>query len=150
MAARRTRWYAFRTMTSVEEASWGVRAAISGATSRQDLSKMLDDLRKALPATRSFFGVILDLSAAGAVNPELRDLFLHAIRFLSSRGMVRLAAGVPGGLLASQLKRLCAEAGIAQGLRCIDASREGWKLVAEQWAVSGRDPEALATVPSAT
>jgi len=102
---------------------------------------MLDDLRKALPAARPNFGSILDMSAAGAVNPELRDLFLHALKFLISRGMVRMAAGVPGGLLASQLKRLCAEAGIAQGLRCLDAKDEGWKLAAEQWAVSGREPE---------
>ena len=142
MATCCTRWYAVRTMTSVEEASWGVRAAISGTPSRQDLSKMLDDLRRALPAVRPFFGVILDMSAAGAVNPELRDLFLHALKFLTSRGMVRMAAGVPGGLLASQLKRLCAEAGVAPGLRCLDANDGGWKLVAEQWAVSARDPEA--------
>ena len=134
-------------MTSVEEASWGVRVAIAGAPTRQDLSKLLDDLRKAVPATRPFFGVILDMSAAGAVNPELRDLFLHALRFMTSRGMVRLAAGVPGGLLASQLKRLCTEAEIVMGLRCLDAADEGWKLGAEHWAVSGRDPES--TVPLA-
>ena len=102
---------------------------------------MLDDLRRALPAVRPFFGVILDMSAAGAVNPELRDLFLHALRFMASRGMVRIAAGVPGGLLASQLKRLCAEAGIPQGLRCLGGNDPGWKLVAEQWAVSGREPD---------
>lgn len=100
---------------------------------------MLDDLRKALPAARPPFGGILDMSAAGPVNPELRDLFLHALRLMTSRGMVRLAAGVPGGLLASQLKRLCAEADISQGLRCLDANGEGWKLVAEQWAVSGQE-----------
>ena len=129
------------TMTSIEEASWGVRAAIAGTPTRQDLSKMLDDLRRALPAARPFFGVILDMSAAGAVNPELRDLFLHAIKFLTSRGMVRLAAGVPGGLLASQLKRLRAEAGIEHGLRCLDAKDPGWKQASELWAVSGREPE---------
>jgi hypothetical protein len=133
-------------MTSIEDSSWGVRASIAGAPTRQDLSKMLDDLRRALPATRPFFGVILDMSAAGAVNPELRDLFLHAIKFLTSRGMVRLAAGVPGGLLASQLKRLCAEAGIDQGLRCLDAKDPLWKQVAEQWAVSGREPEVSAPI----
>jgi hypothetical protein len=143
MAARRTWWYTSRTMTSVEEASWGIRASIAGAPTRQDLSKVLDDLRKALPAARPVFGVILDMSAAGAVNPELRDLFLHALKFLASRGMVRLAAGISGGLLASQLKRLCAEADVAKGLRCIDAHGDGWKLVAEQWAVSAREPEGL-------
>ena len=141
-------WYPIGTMTSVEEASWGVRASIAGTPSRQDLSKMLDDLRRALPAVRPPFGVILDMSAAGAVNPELRDLFLHALRFMTSRGMARIAVGVPGGLLASQLKRLCAEAGIAQGLRCLDGNDPGWKLVAEQWAVSGREPEGAS--PSST
>lgn len=126
-------------MFRMDDFSWGLRLETVQNPNRMDLSKLLDDLRKALPSARPFFGVILDMSGSGPINPELRDLFLHAVRFLSSRGMVRMAACVSSGLVAAQLKRLASEAGIAQGLRCIETSHEGWKLAAEHWAVSGRD-----------
>ena len=117
---------------------------------RQDLSKLLDDLRKALPAARPFFGSILDMTSAVSVNPEHRDLLLQMVRFLHSRGMVRMAVGVPSALAASQLKRLSAEAGTLPGLRCLDVHDNAWKSQAEHWAVSGRDPEALMGTPSTT
>ncbi|MBK8801824.1 MAG: hypothetical protein IPN71_07160 [Fibrobacteres bacterium] len=107
-----------------------------------ELSKFLDDLRKSLPSARPFFGIIFDLSTTGPINPEVRDLLLHSMRFLASRGMVRTAACVANGLLASQLRRLLREAGTGEGLRCIDVHKDGWKLAAEHWAVSGHEPGA--------
>lgn len=105
-----------------------------------ELSKFLDDLRKSLPTARPFFGIIFDVSGTGPINPEVRDLLLHSVRFLASRGMLRTAACVSNGLLASQLRRLNREAGTAEGLRCIDAQKDGWKLAAEKWAVTGHEP----------
>lgn len=143
-------WYNPAAMIHVENASWGVRMEMGGALTRQDLSKLLDDLRKALPTARPLFGAILDMTSAVSVNPENRDLLLQMVRFLQSRGMVRMAAGVPSALAASQLKRLSAEAGTLSGLRCLDAHDENWKNQAELWAVSGRDPEALVGAPTAS
>lgn len=105
-----------------------------------ELSKFLDDLRKSLPTARPFFGVIFDLSTTGPINPEVRDLLLHSVRFLASRGMLRTAACMTNGLLASQIRRLSREAGTFEGLRCLDAGKDGWKFAAERWAVSGHEP----------
>lgn len=107
-----------------------------------ELSKFLDDLRKSLPSARPFFGIIFDLSTTGPINPEVRDLLLHSVRFLASRGMVRTAACLSNGLLASQLRRLMREAGTGEGLRCLDIQKDGWKLAAERWAVTGQEPGA--------
>lgn len=105
-----------------------------------ELSKFLDDLRKSLPSARPFFGIIFDLSNIGPINPEVRDLLLHSVRFLASRGMVRTAACLANGLLASQMRRLMREAGTGEGLRCLDNQKPNWKLAAEKWAVSGHEP----------
>ncbi len=128
-------------MIRMDDAPWGIRIAMQGQPSRQDLSKLLDDLRKALPSPRPFFGAILDLSGTGPANPELRDLLLQVQRLLQSKGMVRLAIGVANALTAAQMRRLATETGVAPGVRCIDTRIEGWASVAEHWAVSGREPE---------
>ena len=128
-------------MVHVECTAWGVGLRIVGVPTRQEFSKLLDELRKALPTVRPFFGAILDMSAAGAIHPEHRDLLLQMLRFLQSRGLVRLAAGVPTGLAASQIRRLSSEAGVLPALRCLDTQVEAWKLQAERWAVSGHEPE---------
>jgi hypothetical protein len=128
-------------MIHVESASWGVRLQIGGTPSRQELSKLLDDLRKALPSSRPFFGAILDMGGAGSINPEHRDLLLQMVRFLHSRGMVRMAVGVPTSLTSGQMKRLSTEAGTLEGLRCMDAHDPNWPLLAEHWAVAGKEPE---------
>lgn len=124
----------------MEDASWGLRVEMTSSPTRMELSKFLDDLRKSLPSARPFFGIILDLSATGPISPEVRDLLLHSVRFLASRGMVRTAACVSNGLLASQLRRLLREAGTGEGLRCLDTQKPNWKLGAEKWAVSGHEP----------
>jgi hypothetical protein len=101
---------------------------------------MLDDLRRVLPSSRPLFGTIIDASESGTMNPDVRDLVIHALRFMASRGMVRLAVGAPGSLVAAQFKRLGGESEIQAGLRCLDAKRDDWRTVAEHWAVSGREP----------
>ena len=103
---------------------------------------MLDDLRRALPSARPLFGTLVDASDAGAMKPDLRDLLIHSIRFLASRGMVRMAVCVPTLLAASQFKHLSAESETLPGLRCLDCRLEGWKAAAEEWAISGREPPA--------
>jgi hypothetical protein len=138
-------------MIRMEDASWGIRIEMSGPPSRQELSKLLDDLRKTLPSARAFFGVILDMSAVpGPINPELRDLLLHAERLLQTRGMVRLAACMSNGLAASQIRRLTSESGVGPGLRCIDSRTQGWQRAAEHWAVSGHEPEDFLSGPPST
>lgn len=101
---------------------------------------MLDDLRKVLPSSRPLFGAIVDASEAGTMNPDVRDLVIHALRFMTSRGMVRMAVGASTSLVASQFRRLGGEAEMLAGLRCLDGKSDGWKALAEQWAISGREP----------
>jgi hypothetical protein len=127
-------------MIHVEGTSWGIRVASVGSSGRQEMSKMLDDLRKALPSARPLFGTVVDASAAETMNPDVRDLIIHALSFMASRGMVRMAVAAPSSLMASQFKRLSAEADLLGGLRCLDSRREGWKDLAESWAISGREP----------
>ena len=137
-------------MIRMEDATWGLRIMMQGQPSRQELSKLLDDLRKALPTARPFFGVILDMSGVGPINPELRDLLLHAQRILQSRGMVRMAAGLSNGLAASQIRRLSSETGVSPGLRCLDSRDPAWQLAAEHWAVSGHEPDDRMAGPAST
>lgn len=103
---------------------------------------MLDDLRRTLPSARPLFGVVVDASNAGPMKPDLRDLLVHAIKFLASRGMVRMAVCVPTHLVASQFKHLSAESETLPGLRCLDSTLEGWNAAAQSWAISGREPPA--------
>jgi len=128
-------------MIKLDDATWGLRIEMQGQPNRQELSKFLDELRKTLPSARSFFGVILDMSGTGLINPEIRDVLVQAQRLLQSRGMVRMAAGLPSGLATSQIKRISSETGIGPGLRCLDTKVQGWQLAAERWAVSGHEPE---------
>lgn len=138
-------------MIRMEDASWGIRIEMTGTPNRMEISRLLDDLRKTLPSARPFFGAILDMSAVpGAINPDLRDLLLHAEHLLQSRGMVRLAACMSNGLAASQIRRLSVESGVSPGLRCIDSRQDGWKLAAERWAISGHEPEEFLMGPNSS
>lgn len=128
-------------MIKMDDATWGIRIEMQGRPSRQELSKLVDELRKALPATRSFFGVILDMSGIGLITPEIRDMLVQAQRLLQARGMVRLAACPSSSLAASQFRRISVETGVGPGLRCIDVATTGWQRIAENWAVSGREPD---------
>lgn len=121
-------------------ATWGVDLRFTGSISRQELSKLLDDLRKAIPSALPLFGGIIDLSEATPIHPEHRDLLLHLVQFLHSRGMVRLAASVPSSLVAAQMRRLCADSGTPEALRCLEAQSAEWRIAAELWAISGREP----------
>jgi hypothetical protein len=137
-------------MIKLDDATWGLRIEMQGQPTRQELSRLLDDLRKAIPSARPFFGVILDMSGIGLITPELRDLLVQAQRLLQSRGMVRMAACVSSGLATSQVKRISSETGVGPGLRCIDTKAQGWPLVAERWAVSGQEPEGSGSNPPST
>lgn len=128
-------------MIKIEDAAWGLRIEMKGQPTRQELSKLVDDLRKALPNARPFFGVILDMTGIGLINPEMRDMLIQAEKLLQARGMLRLAACPSSALAASQIRRISSDSGIGPGLRCIDITAEGWQLVAELWAVSGREPD---------
>ncbi len=137
-------------MIKMEDATWGIRIEMQGQPNRQELSKLLDDLRKTLQSARPSFGVIIDLSASGPINPELRDLLLHALRLLQLKGMVRIAGCLASTLAASQIRRLASETGVTAGLRCIDTRKEGWKLGAELWAVKARESEDFLDSPVIT
>lgn len=137
-------------MIKMDDAPWGIRIEMQGQPNKQELSKLLDDLRKALPTARPFFGVILDMSGAGLVNPDLRDLLIHAQKLLQSKGMIRMAACLSSGLAASQIRRLSSETGVGPGLRCIDSKKNGWQLAAEHWAVSAHEPEDILAGPTST
>lgn len=128
-------------MFKIEDASWGIRIEMKGQQTRQELSKLVDDLRKVLPSARPFFGVILDMTGIGLINPDMRDMLLQAQRLFQARGMLRMAACPSSALAAAQIRRISSDSGISPGLRCIDTAAEGWQLVAEHWAVSGREPD---------
>jgi hypothetical protein len=135
-------------MIKLEDAAWGLRIELKGQPTRQELSKLVDDLRKALPNARPFFGVILDMTGIGLITPEIRDMLLQAEKLLQARGMLRLAACPSSALAASQIRRISADSGILPGLRCIDIANPDWQRLAEHWAVSGREPDGSKTSPS--
>ncbi|MEK7392756.1 MAG: hypothetical protein AAB214_09340 [Fibrobacterota bacterium] len=137
-------------MIKLDDAPWGLRIEMQGQPTRQELSKLLDDLRKALPSARPFFGVILDMSGTGLINPEVRDLLVQAQKLLQSKGMIRMAASLTSGLATSQFRRISSETGVGPGLRCLDSKATGWQMVAERWAVSGHEPESAIANPAST
>lgn len=136
-------------MIKFEDAAWGLRIEMKGQPTRQELSKLVDELRKALPNARPFFGVILDLTGIGLITPEMRDMLLLIQKQLQARGMTRQAACASSSLAASQIRRISVDSGVVQGLRCIDVANPDWQRLAEHWAVSGREPDGSKASPSA-
>lgn len=129
-------------MHRIEQTQYGYKLVLEGFLQKQDLSTLLDDMRKTVFSRGRKFPVLLDMRHSRAFPADVQEILKEAIRFFKQVGMERHAVVLNSAIATLQLRRLGKETGIDAASRYIDASTEqDWERVALDWLVRAVDPE---------
>ena len=129
-------------MHRIEQTQYGYKLVLEGFLQKQDLSTLLDDMKKTVFSRGRKFPVLLDMRHSRAFPADAQEILKEAIRFFKQVGMERHAVVLNSAIATLQLRRLGKETGIDAASRYIDASTEqDWEKVALDWLVRAVDPE---------
>lgn len=129
-------------MHRIEQTQYGYKLVLEGFLQKQDLSTLLDDMKRTVFSRGRKFPVLLDMRHSRAFPADAQEILKEAIRFFKQVGMERHAVVLNSAIATLQLRRLGKEIGIDGSSRYIDAStRQDWEKVALDWLVRAVDPE---------
>lgn len=129
-------------MHRIEQTQYGYKLVLEGFLQKQDLSTLLEDMKKTVFSRGRKFPVLLDMRHSRAFPADAQEILKEAIRFFKQVGMERHAVVLNSAIATLQLRRLGKETGIDAASRYIDASTEqDWERVALDWLVRAVDPE---------
>jgi hypothetical protein len=130
-------------MHRIEQTQYGYKLVFEGFLQKQDLSTLLDDMRRTVFSRGRKFPVLLDMRHSRAFPADAQEILKEAIRFFKQVGMERNAVVLNSAIATLQARRLGRETGIDATSRYIDASAErDWEKVALDWLVGAVDPDA--------
>lgn len=129
-------------MHRIEQTQYGYKLVLEGFLQKQDLSTLLDDMKRTVFSRGRKFPVLLDMRHSRAFPADAQEILKEAIRFFKQVGMERHAVVLNSAIATLQLRRLGKETGIDATSRYIDAStQQDWEKVALDWLVKAVDPE---------
>lgn len=129
-------------MHRIEQTQYGYKLVLEGFLQKQDLSTLLDDMKRTVFSRGRKFPVLLDMRHSRAFPADAQEILKEAIRFFRQVGMERHAVVLNSAIATLQLRRLGKEIGIDASSRYIDASTEqDWERIALDWLVRAVDPE---------
>lgn len=129
-------------MHRIEQTQYGYKLVLEGFLQKQDLSTLLDDMKRTVFSRGRKFPVLLDMRHSRAFPADAQEILKEAIHFFKKAGMERHAVVLNSAIATLQLRRLGKETGIDGASRYIDASTErDWEKVALDWLVSAVDPD---------
>ena len=129
-------------MHRIEQTQYGYKLVLEGFLQKQDLSTLLDDMKRTVFSRGRKFPVLLDMRHSRAFPADAQEILKEAIRFFKQVGMERHAVVLNSAIATLQLRRLGKETGIDAASRYIDAStQQDWEKVALDWLVRAVDPE---------
>ena len=129
-------------MYRIERKPYGFRLVFGDAIDVAEMTRWVEDSKKALVGTTGKFGVLVDMRMLKPLKPEVQGVMVEGQKAYKGQGMERSAVALSNAVIALQFKRLAQESGIYQWERYIDASASTeWEKVAEAWIQSGKDPD---------
>lgn len=129
-------------MHRIEQTQYGYKLVLEGFLQKQDLSTLLDDMKRTVFSRGRKFPVLLDMRHSRAFPADAQEILKEAIRFFRQVGMERHAVVLNSAIATLQLRRLGKEIGIDASSRYIDAStQQDWERIALDWLVRAVDPE---------
>lgn len=129
-------------MHRIEQTQYGYKLVFEGFLQKDDLSTLLDDMKKTIRPRGNAFPLLMDMRHSRAFPTEAQVIIKEAMVFCKQAGMDRNAVVLNSAIATLQAKRLAKETGIDREIRYIDASSEpNWEKVAVDWLVKAVDPE---------
>ena len=131
-------------MHRIEQTKYGYKLVFEGFIQKQDLSTLLDDMKRTIRPRGGAFPVLMDMRHSRAFPADATVILKEAILFFKQAGMERNAVVLNSAIATLQARRLARETGIDASIRYIDASTEqDWEKIAIDWLVRAVDPEAI-------
>lgn len=129
-------------MYQIEARPFGFQLTFGGIIDRAEMSKWLDDSRRALGGAPRTFGVVIDMRTLAPLAPDVQSIMVEGQKAFLAAGMQRSCVILASKITAMQFRRLAHDSGIDAFERYLDAqSTPDWSRVAVAWVKDGVDPE---------
>lgn len=126
----------------IEPTEYGVRMAVTGFASPDDIGAMDRDLARVVRGLPEGFGIVLDMRASPAFSIEAAERLKGQLDVCRRHGMERGAIVLQSAIIALQARRIVSEVGLLPRIRFLDASAGGgWEEAAVAWVEDGREPD---------
>jgi hypothetical protein len=129
-------------MYKIDKKDYGYLLTFSGMINLEEMSKWVEDSKKALTGAPSSFGVIIDMRDLKPLAADVKKKMEEGQILYKEKGMARSAVILSSAVLTLQFKRIAQESGIYKTERYINASKvSNWEKVASDWVKNEIDPD---------
>jgi hypothetical protein len=129
-------------MYKIEKKDFGFKLTFGDFMKAEEMTKWLEETKKALLGAPSGFGVFVDMRTLVPLPADAQGILQEGQKLYKQKGMTRSAVVLNSATITSQFKRLAQESGIYAWERYIDASKKAdWETVGITWLKKGTDPD---------
>jgi hypothetical protein len=129
-------------MYKIEKKDFGFKLTFGDFMKAEEMTKWLEETKKALLGAPSGFGVFVDMRTLVPLPSDAQGILQEGQKLYKQKGMTRSAVVLNSATITSQFKRLAQESGIYAWERYIDASKKAdWETVGITWLKKGTDPD---------
>ena len=99
-------------MYKIDKKDYGYLLTFSGMVNLEEMSKWVEDSKKALTGAPSSFGVIIDMRDLKPIAEDVKKKMEEGQILYKEKGMARSAVILSSAVLTLQFKRIAQESGI--------------------------------------
>ncbi len=129
-------------MYKIDKKDYGYLLTFSGMINLDEMSKWVEDSKKALIGAPLSFGVVIDMRDLKPIAEDVKKKMEEGQKLYKQKGMVRSAVILNSAVLTLQFKRIAQKSGIYKTERYVNASKvSDWEKVASDWVKNEIDPD---------